>query len=137
MISLKAKKWIFVGLVVFLMLGLGVARCFIFSEMKSSSMAPVIFGEGSSGRGDVVLVARGYPHRFLRPGDIVLVYLESDDGDPLTTFRAIRSVATNMNGALQFYVKGLTTNAIDSDTVGFISDQAVFGKAVWIFHRQR
>ena len=116
-------------------IGVTLESCFVLEEMHSSSMEPVIFGnDGRPGRGDYVLIARAYPHRYLKQGDIVLIYLQQQE---TATLRAIRSIATKSNGELEFRIEALATDGIDSDNVCPIAQGDVHGKVVWIFHRKR
>lgn len=102
---------------------------FSFIEMGSTSMEPLIGGQGSppSRRGDTIVVAKWFRVASLRPGDLVVV----DIPTPTGRVRTVRRVERRADAPVGcFYLRAESDNGIDSRYFGPLPGSDIKGKVV-------
>ena len=100
-------------------------------EMSSTSMQPVIAGQGAppSRAGDLVVVAKWFRVASLRTGDLVAVDIPTPTGR-VRTVRRIEQQPDTPAG--QFYVRAESDSGIDSRQLGPLPASDIHGRVVWI-----
>ncbi len=116
-----------VGVVVAVILFSG----FSVMEMGSTSMQPVISGQGAppSRAGDLVVIAKWFRVASLRTGDLVAVDIPTPTGR-VRTVRRIEQQPDTLAG--QFYVRAASESGIDSRQFGPLPASDIHGRVIWI-----
>lgn len=131
----KSKKRVVLVLLVFCAIAIAVlATQFAVMEMVSTSMEPLISGQGKppSRRGDLLIIKRWFRISSLRTGDLVVVDIPAPNGR-VRTVRKIDQQPDTPAG--QFYVRAVSKTGIDSRSFGPLPAQDIRGRVVWIIRR--
>ena len=117
-----------IGLIVFLRIAFSV------TEMASTSMEPDIQGQGipPTHAGDLVVFTRLFRQPSLRPGQFVVLDLQTPNGT-ISTVRAIEKLTDDG----RFIISARTDSGIDSRTLEPIEGKAIKGKVIWIIKQGR
>jgi signal peptidase I len=104
---------------------------FSMMEMGSTSMQPVIAGQGAppSRDGDLVVVAKWFRVTSLRTGDLVVVDIPTPTGRVRTVRRIEQQPDTPLG---RFYLKAESDNGIDSRQFGSLPASDIHGRVIWI-----
>lgn len=135
MIKMKTKtKWFVVALIAIIGLIIILRMVFSVTAMASTDMEPDIQGMGKppTHAGDLVVFTRLFRFADLRPGQFVVMDLQTPNG-AISTVRAIDKVMDNG----RFMVSAKKDSGIDSRTVGAIESEAIKGKVVWIIRQNQ
>jgi len=104
---------------------------FSVMEMGSTSMQPVIAGQGAppSHAGDLLVVTRWFRVASLRTGDLVTV----DIPTPMGRVRTVRRIEQQPDTpAGRFYFRAASDSGIDSRQFGPLPASDIRGRVVWI-----
>ena len=129
--TLFHKKAVIVALVVCVIVIVVLFSGFSVMEMGSTSMQPVIAGQGAppSRAGDLVVVAKRFRVASLHTGDLVVVDIPTPTGR-VRTVRRIEQQSDTPAG--QFCVRAESDNGIDSRQFGPLPASDIHGRVIWI-----
>ena len=125
------KRIVMIALAVCVIIIVVLFSSFSVMEMGSTSMQPVIAGQGAppSHAGGLVVVAKWFSVASLRNGDLVVVDIPMPTGRVRTVRRIEQQPETP---AGQFYVSAENDGGIDSRQFGPLPASDIHGRIIWI-----